>query len=162
LTGATNDKVRQRGHDRISVFGIVNGEEVALLRPVSRALLIRDALTTNEHGGLELGPNARPILRGEEAVPLILPPRRERRARNGRRNEDNPVGDPLFEALRACRRDLAKEAGVPPYVIFHDSTLREFAERRPASLDELGEITGVGVRKRDAYGEAFLEVLGQF
>jgi ATP-dependent DNA helicase RecQ len=162
LTGAVNDKVRQRGHDRISVFGIVEGEEAALLRPVSRALLIRDALETNEHGGLMLGPNARPILRGEEAVPLVLPPRRERRRGGKGGTAPNPVGDPLFEALRACRRELAKEAGVPPYVIFHDSTLRELAERRPSSLAELGEITGVGNRKRDAYGDAFLDVIRQY
>jgi len=163
LTGATNDKVAQRGHDRLSVFGIVDRDDVPLLRPVSRALLIRDALSTNEHGGLELGPNARPILRGEEVVSLILPPRRERR-RGGKAGgrDANPVGDPLFDALRECRRDLAKEAGVPPYVIFHDSTLREMAEQRPATRSALGEVTGVGARKLDAYGEAFLAVLRQF
>ena len=163
LTGATNDKVAQRGHDRLSVFGIVDRDDVPLLRPVSRALLIRDALSTNEHGGLELGPNARPILRGEEVVSLILPPRRERR-RGGKAGgrDANPIGDPLFDALRECRRDLAKEAGVPPYVIFHDSTLREMAEQRPATRSALGEITGVGARKLDAYGEAFLAVLRQF
>ncbi|QUT06455.1 DNA helicase RecQ [Sphingobium phenoxybenzoativorans] len=162
LTGATTDKVRQRGHDRISVFGIVEGEETALLRPVSRALLVRDALVPNEHGGLELGPSARPILRGEEQVSLVLPPRRERRRRSDKGSEANPVGDPLFEALRACRRELAQEAGVPPYVIFHDSTLREFAERRPATLGELGEITGVGMKKRDAFGQAFLDVIRNY
>jgi len=160
LTGATTDKIRERGHDKISVYGIVAGEETALLRPVSRALLVRDALQTNEHGGLELGPNARPILRGEEAVSLVLPPRRESRrksARNG--HADNPVGDPLFDALRTCRRELAQEAGVPPYVVFHDSTLREMAEQKPTSLAELGHISGVGQRKLDAYGDAFLAAI---
>src|SRR3546814_9732464 len=62
------EKVQQRGHDRLSVFGIIGGEEGALIKPVSRALLLRDALQTNEHGGLELGPNARPILRGEQQI----------------------------------------------------------------------------------------------
>ena len=160
LTGAVTDKIRERGHDRISVYGIVEGDETALLRPVSRALVVRDALLTNEYGGLELGPNSRPILRGEEAVSLVLPPRRERRrksARNG--SADNPVGDPLFEALRACRRELAQEAGVPPYVIFHDSTLREMAEQRPTSIAELGHISGIGQRKLDAYGDAFLAAI---
>jgi len=69
------------------------------------------------------------------------------------------VGDPLFEALRALRRELASEAQVPPYVIFHDATLREMAMARPVSLAELGEIPGVGARKLDAYGEAFLTVI---
>jgi ATP-dependent DNA helicase RecQ len=162
LTGAANDKVRQRGHDRISVYGIVNGEETALLRPVSRALLVRDALEATEHGGLMLGPNARPILRGEEAVSLVLPPKRQsrRNARTG--GGDNPVGDPLFDALRACRRELAQEAGVPPYVIFHDSTLREMAEQRPTSIHDLGTISGVGQKKLDAWGDAFLAAIRPF
>ena len=161
LTGAVTDKIRERGHDRISVYGIVAGEETALLRPVSRALLVRDALQTNEHGGLELGPSARPILRGEEDVSLVVPPRKERRSRRNARNggDANPVGNPLFEALRACRRDLAQEAGVPPYVIFHDSTLREMAEQRPSTLAELSHVSGVGHRKLDAYGDAFLAAI---
>ncbi|MCB2057800.1 MAG: HRDC domain-containing protein, partial [Novosphingobium sp.] len=71
----------------------------------------------------------------------------------------NPVGDPLFEALRALRRDRAAGLGVPPYVVFHDSTLREMAERRPATLAEMGEIGGVGARKLEAHGEAFLELI---
>ncbi|RVT41750.1 DNA helicase RecQ [Sphingobium algorifonticola] len=161
LTGAPNDKVRQRGHDRLSVSGIVSGEEVALLRPVSRALRIRDALETNEHGGLMLGPHARPILRGEETVSLVLPPRRTRR-RTARDGAANPSDDPLFDALRACRRELAQEAGVPPYVIFHDSTLREMAQYRPDSLSALGTISGVGTRKLEAYGDAFLAILRRF
>ena len=161
LTGAVTDKIRERGHDRISVYGIVAGEETALLRPVSRALLVRDALQTNEHGGLELGPSARPILRGEEDVSLVVPPRKERRSRRNARNggDANPVGNPLFEALRACRRELAQEAGVPPYVIFHDSTLREMAEQRPSTLAELSHVSGVGHRKLDAYGDAFLAAI---
>jgi ATP-dependent DNA helicase RecQ len=67
----------------------------------------------------------------------------------------------LFEALRALRRDLAAEAGLPPYVIFHDATLREMAAARPASLAALGEVSGVGARKLDAYGDAFLAVIRQ-
>ena len=160
LTGAVTDRIRDRGHDKISVYGIVTGEETTLLRPVSRALLVKDALQTNEHGGLELGPNARPILRGEDEVSLVLPPRRERRRRSARNGSaENPVGDPLFDALRACRRELAQEQGVPPYVIFHDSTLREMAEQRPTSLAELGHISGIGQRKLDAYGDAFLAAI---
>jgi ATP-dependent DNA helicase RecQ len=160
LTGKSNDKIVQRQHDRLSVFGIVEGEEAALLKPVVRALMVRDALETSEHGGLMLGPSARPFLRGEELVSLVLPPARPRRGRKGA--EANPVGDPLFEALRACRRDLALEAGVPPYVIFHDSTLREMAQQRPQTDADLAHISGVGTRKREAYGRAFLEVIAGF
>ena len=162
LTGAVTDRIRERGHDRISVHGIVAGEEGALLRPVSRALLVRDALETTEHGGLMLGPNARPILRGEEEVRVILPPRRQRRRNARGAGAANPVGDPLFDALRACRRELAQEAGVPPYVVFHDSTLREMAEQRPTSMSQLATISGIGQRKLDAYGDAFLAAIRPF
>ncbi|MEZ5654869.1 MAG: DNA helicase RecQ [Sphingobium sp.] len=159
LTGKSNDRIVQRQHDRLSVYGIVEGEEVALLKPVSRALMVRDALETNEHGGLMFGPAARAFLRGEEPVSLALPPARPRR---GKRNGDaNPIGDPLFEALRACRRDLAMEAGVPPYVIFHDSTLREMAKKRPRALGDLANISGVGERKRTEYGQAFLDAIAR-
>jgi ATP-dependent DNA helicase RecQ len=162
LTGRTSDKISQRQHDRLSVFGIVQGEEAALIKPVARALMVRDALETNEHGGLTLGPAARPFLRGEEPVSLVLPPAKARRGKRGAGGDENPVDDPLFEALRACRRDLAKEAGVPPYVIFHDSTLRDMARQRPRSDADLSHITGVGSRKRDAYGSAFLDVIAAF
>ena len=71
------------------------------------------------------------------------------------------MGDPLFDALRRLRRELAQEAGVPPYVIFHDATLREMASRRPANLREMGEISGVGDRKLEAWGEAFLMAIAR-
>jgi ATP-dependent DNA helicase RecQ len=69
------------------------------------------------------------------------------------------VGDPLFEALREKRRELAKEAQVPPYVIFHDSVLRELAALKPDSLAQMSNISGVGAKKLDAYGDAFLQVI---
>jgi ATP-dependent DNA helicase RecQ len=162
LTGKASEKVRTRGHDSLTVFGIVSAEEAPLLKPVSRALLVHEAVTPTEHGGLALGPGARAILRGEESVTLVLPPRRERTRRGQKAQGENPVDDPMFEALRACRRALAQEAGVPPYVIFHDSTLREMAAARPTSRDGLSEISGVGARKLDAYGDRFIETIRAF
>ena len=126
-----------------------------MLRPLARALQARGALVANEHGGLALGGDARAILKGEAEVVLALAERAERKRRRDR-SAANPVGDPLFEALRALRRDLAVEAQVPPYVIFHDSVLREIAASRPASLAELSRIPGIGARKLEAYGDAFL------
>ena len=161
LTGKTNERVTQRQHDALSVFGIVGAEEAVLIKPAARALQVRGALDTNEHGGLMLGTQARAILRGEEALELVLPPARQRRSGRGGA-QANPVGDPLFEALRELRRSLASEAGVPPYVIFHDSTLRELAAHRPESQAELANITGIGTRKREAYGDAFLDVIARF
>jgi ATP-dependent DNA helicase RecQ len=159
LTGAADDRVIQQQHDRLSVYGIVSAEEAPLLKPVSRALLVRDALRTTEHGGLMLGPEARAILKGECPVDLVIPPRK---ARKGRLPSGDHLPDPIFDALRACRRELALAAGVPPYVIFHDATLREMAQVRPKSLRDMALITGVGTRKLDAYGDAFLAVLKQF
>ena len=157
LTGAEDDRIRQRGHDRLSVFGIVDGEEARLLQPLGRALQARGALVSNEHGGLALGGDARAILKGEQSVAIVVPPRSERKRR--RDASPNPVGDPLFDALRELRRELAVEAQLPPYVIFHDATLREMASRRPATLSELGEIGGVGAKKLEAYGERFLDTI---
>jgi len=157
LTGKSSERSLMNGHESLSVWGIVDGEDTALLKPVGRALQLRDALRANPHGGLEFGPAARAILKGEEQVALVLPPKRERRRKG--EAAANPVGDPLFEALREKRRDLAKEAQVPPYVIFHDSVLREMAASRPASLGQMARIAGIGQRKLDAYGEAFLRVI---
>ncbi len=161
LTGQSSERSLMNGHEALAVFGIASSpEEAALIKPVGRALLLRDALRTNDFGGLEFGPGARGILKEGERVDLIVPPKRARH----RRGEavSNPSGDPLFEALRAKRRELALEASVPPYVIFHDSVLREMATLRPSSLTALGRITGVGARKLEAYGEAFLGVVRRF
>ena len=161
LIGQSSERSLMNGHEALGVFGIVDGEEVALLKPVGRALLLRDALRANPHGGLEFGPAARALLKGEETLPLVLPPARTRRRRGGGTSDGgaNPVGNPLFEALRAKRRALAEETGVPPYVIFHDSVLREMALSRPDSRAALGRISGVGERKLAAYGDAFLAVI---
>jgi ATP-dependent DNA helicase RecQ len=157
LAGKDTEKVRNFGHDRLSVFGIADADELALVKPVARALLARDALRADSYGGLSFGPAARALLKGEERLDLVLPPKRQRAGRRDR--VANPDGDPLFEALRACRRDLAKEAGVPPYVIFHDSTLREMAVLRPTTLGALSNVTGVGTAKLDKYGRAFVSVI---
>lgn len=166
LTGVADERVIQRGHDQLSVFGIVTSDEAPLLRPLARALQARGALVATEHGGLALGGEARAILKGEAEVPLVLVPKKEgrgsRRGRSGAGAALNPVGDPLFDALRALRRDLAREAGVPPYVIFHDSVLREMAASRPATLADMGQIGGVELAGADAYGDRFLEVIRQW
>ena len=154
LAGNDNDKVRRFGHHRLSVFGIASPEEVAQVRSVARALIARDALRTDAYGGLSFGPAAKPILKGERALSIAVPPPPKRRSRRGR-SQDGPA-DPLFESLRAARREIASEAGVPPYVVFHDSTLREIAAARPRSLVELRTIQGVGETKLQRYGDAML------
>jgi len=159
LTGAADERVSQRGHDRLSVFGIVGEDEARLLQPLSRALQARGTLVATEHGGLKLGGEAKAILKGEQRVEIVQPPKTERTSRRARAQAANPVGDPLFEALRELRRELAAEAQLPPYVIFHDATLREMAAMRPTRRTELAAIGGVGARKLEAYGDAFLSVI---
>jgi ATP-dependent DNA helicase RecQ len=156
LAGNDSEKVRGFGHHRLSVFGIASAEELALVRPVARALIARDALRADAYGGLSFGPGARPILKGEEQLVIAVPPARNRGPR--RRAESGP-SNPLFEALRERRRAIAAEAGVPPYVVFHDSTLRGIVAARPRSLGELAQVQGVGQAKLARYGEAMLEAL---
>ena len=155
LAGNDNEKVRSFGHDRLSVFGIAGSDEVALLRPVARALIARDALRSDAYGGLSFGPGAKPILKGEQQLAIAIPPQRKR----ARRDRTDHPPDPVFDALREARRKLAADAGVPPYVVFHDSTLREIAARKPRSLGELGQVQGVGAVKLERYGSAMLAAL---
>ena len=161
LTGQSTERSLMNGHEQLSVWNIVDGDDVALLKPVGRALQLRDALRANDHGGLEFGPAARGLLKGGDTLSMIVPPKRERRRRGSGSATPNPTGDPLFEALRAKRRELAQEAGVPPYVIFHDSVLREMAADRPQTIGGMRRITGVGEKKLQAYGDAFLSVIQQ-
>ena len=156
LTGAIDDRVSALGHDRLTVFGIVASAEAKLIRPLSRALQARGLLQTTEHGGLRLDGAARAVLRGEQPVMITAP----RPTRRSTRNIVDPGADgPLFEALRNRRRALATEAQVPPYVIFHDSVLREMAALKPVSRAALAQISGIGARKMEAYGDAFLSVI---
>ena len=155
LAGQDNEKIRRFGHDRLSVFGICDAGELILVQPVSRALIARDALRADAYGGLSFGPTARAILKGDEVVTIAVPAPKKRR----RRDRSNEPADPLFEALRAERRRLADEAKVPPYVVFHDSTLREIAAARPGTLGELARVPGIGAAKLERYGQAMLAVV---
>jgi len=157
LTGATDERVEKLGHDRLSVFGIVSAAEAKLIRPLSRALQARGLLSTSEHGGLGLSGEARAVLKGDVPVQIVAPTAKTGRSR--RALAEAMPDDPLFEALRAKRRALAADAKVPPYVIFHDSVLRDMATLRPGSRTALAQITGIGARKMEAYGDAFLTVI---
>jgi ATP-dependent DNA helicase RecQ len=159
LTGTTDDRITQNGHDRLSVFGIVEAAEARLLKPLSRALQARGLVTSTEHGGLALAPEARPVLKGDVPVEIIAPVDKPKGGRRKAAAAANPADDPLFEALRTRRRELALAAQVPPYVIFHDAVLRDMAALKPTSPQALAAITGIGARKLEAYGEAFLTVI---
>jgi ATP-dependent DNA helicase RecQ len=159
LTGARDDRILSRGHDQLSVFGIVSGDEARLIKPVARALQAQGHLSANEHGGLLLAGASRALLKGEMTLQIVVPPKTRKDRSDSHGDRANAANNPLFDALRTKRRELATKAGVPPYVIFHDATLRELAERRPANLSDFAHISGVGARKLEAYGAAFLSVI---
>ncbi len=166
LTGNNTPRVEEFGHDRISAFGggkELEGKEWA---SVFRQLVAMGYLLVDEarHGGLRITPAGMMVLQQQQSVPLRKDPlpRRERAKRRRTtvletitRTDDQA----LWDALRAQRLQLAQDAGVPPYVIFHDSTLREMLQHRPQTLMELGHLSGIGERKLQCYGPAFLEVL---
>ncbi|MBW0144014.1 DNA helicase RecQ [Sphingomicrobium clamense] len=157
LGGDDNEKVRMNGHHASSVFGIMDAEELKLVRPVARALIARDALRSDEYGGLSFGPGAKPILKDEETMVIAKPPKKLRGSRR-KAAQDYPP-DPLFDALREWRRGEAASQGVPPYVIFHDSTLRALAASKPGKVSDLSLIEGIGDKKLERYGAQILEVL---
>jgi len=157
LAGRETERVLMLGHHRLSVFGIADEAEQKLIKPVARALLARDALRADDYGGLSFGPAAKAILKGEAPLPLVLPPERQRR--RARKGAVDYPHDPLFETLRELRRDIARAQGVPPYVVFADATLREMATARPDSLAGLARISGVGAKKLENYGAAFLAAI---
>ncbi|HEY0179813.1 MAG TPA: RQC domain-containing protein, partial [Dokdonella sp.] len=170
LRGEAGERVRALGHDRLSTFGVGREYDERQWRSVFRQLLAAGLLEADQegYGTLRLTEASRAVLKGERAVHLredALPPRRGR----GRgRSADAAAGGALaiepherelWDALRALRARLAREHGVPAYVIFHDATLLAMLRERPRTLDALAGISGVGERKLERYGEAFLAAL---
>jgi ATP-dependent DNA helicase RecQ len=163
LRGQTSEKITARGHEKLGVFGIGRDLAAAQWQALARQLEARAALVRDpEHGGLALGPEARAILKGDAAVAVA---EFTRPVRDGRKPRDRAAAaaivpdDPRFDVLRALRRDLAAEAAVPPYVIFHDSVLHAMIAAAPRSLQAMAGIPGIGAAKLKAYGAVFLKAL---
>ena len=161
LLGKENDKVRKFGHQRLSTFGI--GEELSMAqwRSVFRQLIARRFLTVdvNGFGSLQLTGLSKSLLQGETQIFFRKDDTSKKPARKQRKTCEKPGDLALFDKLKACRKALAGKQGLPPYVIFHDSTLLEMTQRLPSSPDELLEVSGVGVHKLEKYGEHFLDVI---
>ncbi|SCZ63328.1 DNA helicase RecQ [Thiohalomonas denitrificans] len=166
LLGKEDERIRRFGHDRQSTFGIGSELTGTEWRGLFRQLIARGyiAVDVQGHGSLQLTENCRPVLRGEEKLLL----RKERKPTRKRSRTEKPAtrftdesDRRLWAALRERRRELAAEQGVPPYVVFHDATLVEMVTERPTDRKELFEIQGVGEKKIEAYGEAFLKVIRQ-
>jgi ATP-dependent DNA helicase RecQ len=167
LTGKLTPQVERFGHDKVSTFGIGKSLNQAQWSGVYRQLIAAGMLEADmaAYGGLKLTEAARPVLKGEQEVWLrrdAEPEKRMSKAERSARAKEAFAGandDPLWQALKAKRLELAREQGVPPYVIFHDSTLLEIHNRKPQTLDEMGQISGIGQAKLQKYGDAFLLVL---
>jgi ATP-dependent DNA helicase RecQ len=167
LIGKVTAQVERFGHDKVSTFGIGKTLNQTQWSGVYRQLIAAGLLEADmaAYGGLKLTEAARPVLKGEQEVWLrrdAEPEKRMSKAERSARAKEAFEGandDPLWQALKAKRLELAREQGVPPYVIFHDSTLLEIHNRKPQTLDEMGQISGVGQAKLQKYGDEFLLVL---
>ncbi|GIX35168.1 MAG: ATP-dependent DNA helicase RecQ [Lysobacteraceae bacterium] len=168
LRGHASERVRQHGHERLSTFGIGKAMDAARWRTLFRQLLAAGMLEVDPEGhrGLRLAAAARSLLRGEARFEARLEAHGSQRARGVKHRPDtgmaaasDPEVQARFERLREARARLARAQNVPAYVIFHDATLRAIAKSRPASLQQLAGISGVGDAKLERYGAAMLEAL---
>ncbi|MFT4672858.1 MAG: ATP-dependent DNA helicase RecQ [Pseudohongiellaceae bacterium] len=161
LRGGNTDKVFQFGHQHLPSYGIGKDLDNNQWRSVYRQLVARGYLSVDleRYGALRLEEACRPLLRGEETIELRL----DIKQKVVKQQTKTPLADDidvgLWEALRECRREFAEELGVPPYMIFHDSSLQEMCQSIPRGMDDFGLISGVGERKLEKYGPAFVRVI---
>ncbi|MRR10837.1 ATP-dependent DNA helicase RecQ, partial [bacterium] len=166
LRGSKSERIQQLGHDRLSTYGIGADRSAEAWGSIIRQLIHRGYLEQDlaNYSVLKLTPAARPLLRGEESLVLAKPrvkvtPVKKEPKRKGVAASLAEGDEGLFQALRVLRKRLADEQQVPPYVIFSDATLVEMAALRPATMDDLLRVNGVGQQKLGRYGAAFLEVI---
>ena len=161
LTGNATAKVVQRGHDQLPTFAVGREMSKPAWGAVFRQMMGRDLVRpdTERYGALRMTDAARPILRGEQSITLRKDTLQAATSRPIVKTLVSDEDAPLLSALKARRRALAEAARVPAYVIFPDRTLIEMAEKRPADLDAMAQINGVGAKKLESYGSAFLAVI---
>lgn len=164
LLGRDNEKIRAAGHQHLAVFGVGKGFSEVEWRTLFRQLVARGLadVDLDGFGGLRLSETCRPLLRGEVSLQLRREPKPAQAAKASSSAASQLVRGherDMWEALRSLRRKLAEEHSVPPYVIFPDATLLEMLRSQPSSLSDMAEVSGVGARKLERYGQAFLEVL---
>lgn len=166
LLGKVNDRIKTAQHDKISTFGIGNEHTAKQWRALFRQLIAKGYLECDaeSYGALKLHPASKPLLRGETELwcrhindkPTRIPRTKPTSAQLDNKHEK------LYQLLRNKRLSIANNAGVPPYIIFHDTTLIQMAEQRPATLTEMHAISGVGEKKLARYGNEFLELIQEF
>ncbi len=163
LRGGQTEKIAQFNHAQLTTYGVGKALDNNQWRSVFRQLVARGYLSVDleRFGALRLEEKCRPLLRGEQDIEL----RRDSPQSKAKRQTKTPmpvdIDVALWEALRECRRELAEEQGVPPYVVFHDRTLQELCVSLPQTLVQFGDIGGVGERKLEKYGAIFLAVINE-
>lgn len=161
LQGKEDDRIKRFKHNNLKVFGVGVAHDANVWRSVFRQLIARSMLTTDmdRKGGLKLTELARPVLTGEESLFFRVDdkPAKRKKARSGKTVSAEHAG--LWEELRSLRSEIAKEQGVPAYVIFHDATLMEMVENKPRTLAAMSAISGVGAAKLEKYGDQFLSTI---
>ncbi|MGK0444116.1 MAG: ATP-dependent DNA helicase RecQ [Bermanella sp.] len=168
LLGKLTDKITQFDHNKVSTFGIGQDLSEAQWRSVFRQLVARGYLNVNfDYGQLFLSDTSRAILRGEESLMLRVDTMQTKSSMgsDNKKTKSMDIADndlALWDALRACRKQLATEQGIPPFMIFHDATLKDMLENKPSSLENFARISGVGQKKLDKYGAQFLAVLNDY
>jgi len=163
----TDQRIVNNGHDKLKVFGLGKHHTQVDWRSIFRQLIAQGYLYINmeRYGALQLTEKSRPLLRGEETLwaRKLAAPTLSKKSSTPRTRVKLQIEDEmLFEALRELRADLAKDQGVPPYVIFHDRTLEEMAQSRPQNDDDFRYLGGVGESKLERYGEYFMAVISRF
>ncbi len=166
LLGKTTERIERFGHDQQSTFGIGTELTANEWRNLYRQLIAKGVLAVDVdgHGSVQLTEQARPVLRGEQALHLRQLPKSETRAKRtgGRKKASVSISEqdmPLWEALRSLRKQLSDLAGVPAYVVFNDSTLADMIALKPRDSTEMANVTGVGAHKLEQYGDDFLDVI---
>jgi ATP-dependent DNA helicase RecQ len=161
LTGTMTDKVGERGHDKLPTFGVGKAHSRSQWQAIFRQMMGLDLCRPDpeRHGALFLTDHAHPVLRGEESVTLRHDITLRAKGGNVIRTQVSEEDEPLLSALKAKRRALAEAARVPAYVIFPDRTLIEMAERKPQTLDQMAQVSGIGAKKLESFGRQFLAVI---
>ncbi|MBV1900024.1 MAG: DNA helicase RecQ [Cycloclasticus sp.] len=165
LMGKADDRIRQNQHEQLSTFGI--GKEFSTMewRTIFRQLIALGFINVEaeSHGSLTLTEKCRPVLRGEQKLALRKQTKEEKLTTEKKKKSPvRPQDEPLWDALRALRTQLAEDSGVPPYVIFHDATLMEMIKKRPVEIGDMRYISGVGDQKIKRYGQVFLAEIAKY
>jgi len=166
LRGSGKERVLRLGHDKLSTYGIGEEQTQHYWGGVIRHLVHHGYLNQDvgNYSVLKLTKASWPLLRGEKTLEMAKP--RTKTGTKSKRTRSKEIGDDydrdLFDVLRSVRKELADQAGVPPFVIFHDKTLADMAHQIPQTMQDMIHIHGVGVRKNEKYGEIFIDAIKTF